>query len=198
MEKLHQTVLNRCRSKLIKDLNVEVVMKYIQEKELFDDVTIRDINEQTTTTAKISHLIDQIKQSNKDTYTRFKQCLIEAQREDLKIMLEKEENLSAGMNTPHHEKLHQTVLNRCLTNLTQDLYVQDVIEYVQEKGLFDCETIRDIKDQPTSTKAISLLIDQLKQRDQYTYEKFKECLILSNHADLKNILEKEEKKLLQK
>ncbi|KAL3889091.1 hypothetical protein ACJMK2_001447, partial [Sinanodonta woodiana] len=43
-EKLHPTVLNRCRSKLIRDLNVEGVMMYIQEKELLDDVTIRDIN----------------------------------------------------------------------------------------------------------------------------------------------------------
>ncbi|KAL3889126.1 hypothetical protein ACJMK2_001480 [Sinanodonta woodiana] len=94
--------------------------------------------------------------------------------------------------------MHQTVLNRCLTNLTQDLYDQDVIEYVQQKGLFDDVTIRDIKEQPTSTKGISLLIDQLKLRDQDTYEQFKECLILSNHADLINMLEKEEKKLLKK
>ncbi|KAL3889134.1 hypothetical protein ACJMK2_001488, partial [Sinanodonta woodiana] len=53
-------------------------------------------------------------------------------------------------------------------------------------------------EQPTSTKGISLLIDQLKLRDQDTYEQFKECLILSNHADLINMLEKEEKKLLKK
>ncbi|KAL3889149.1 hypothetical protein ACJMK2_001503, partial [Sinanodonta woodiana] len=194
-EKLHQTVLNRCRSKLIKDLNVEVVMKYIQEKELFGDVTIRDINEQTTTTDKISLLIDKIKQRDHNTYKRFKECLIQAQREDLKKMLEEEENQSAEMKLAHHdtEKLHHTVLNRCVTNLMKALNVRNVMIYIQQKELFDDVTIRDINDQTTETKAITLLIDQLKQRDQYTYERFKECLILANQADLKSMLDKEEK-----
>ncbi|KAL3889216.1 hypothetical protein ACJMK2_001563, partial [Sinanodonta woodiana] len=53
-------------------------------------------------------------------------------------------------------------------------------------------------DQTTATKAISLLIDQIKQRDQDTYETFKECLILAKRADLKQTLEKEEQKLLHK
>ncbi|KAL3889133.1 hypothetical protein ACJMK2_001487, partial [Sinanodonta woodiana] len=192
-EKLHQTVLNRCRSKLIKDLNVEVVMKYIQEKELFGDATIRDINEQTTTTDKISLLIDKIKQRDHNTYNRFKECLIQAQREDLKKMLEEEENQSAEMKLAHHEKLHQTVLNRCVTNLMKALNIRNVMIYIQQKELFDDVTIRDIKDQTTETKAISLLIDQVKQRDQDTYDRFKECLIHAQQADLKNMLEKEEK-----
>ncbi|KAL3889163.1 hypothetical protein ACJMK2_001516 [Sinanodonta woodiana] len=194
-EKLHQTVLNRCRSKLIKDLNVEVVMKYIQEKELFGDVTIRDINEQTTTTDKISLLIDKIKQRDHNTYERFKECLIQAQREDLNKMLEEEENQSAEMKLAHQgtEKLHQTVLNRCVTNMMKALNIRNVMIYIQQKELFDDVTIRNIKDQTTETKAISLLIDQVKQRDQDTYDRFKECLIHAQQADLKNMLEKEEK-----
>ncbi|KAL3889006.1 hypothetical protein ACJMK2_001365, partial [Sinanodonta woodiana] len=48
-------------------------------------------------------------------------------------------------------------------------------------------------EQRTATKAISLLIDQLKQRGQDTYEKFKDCLILAKREDLKKILEEEEK-----
>ncbi|KAL3889069.1 hypothetical protein ACJMK2_001425, partial [Sinanodonta woodiana] len=94
--KMHQTVLNRCRSKLIKDLNVDVVMMYIQEKELLDDFTIRDIKQQITETKAISHLIDQIKQRDKDTYERFKECLILAKRADIKRMLDEEEAKSSA------------------------------------------------------------------------------------------------------
>ncbi|KAL3888921.1 hypothetical protein ACJMK2_001281, partial [Sinanodonta woodiana] len=95
-EKLHVTVLNRCRSKLIKDLNIEGVMMYIQEKELFGDVTIRDINEQALTTDKISHLIAQIKKRGQDTYERFKECLFLSKQEDLKEMLDEEEKKCAA------------------------------------------------------------------------------------------------------
>ncbi|KAL3889060.1 hypothetical protein ACJMK2_001416 [Sinanodonta woodiana] len=74
---------------------------YIQEKELFDDVTIRDINEQTTTKAT-SLLIEQLKQRDQDTYEQFKTCLILAKRADLKQMLEEEEeNLAAEMKEKH-------------------------------------------------------------------------------------------------
>ncbi|KAL3889405.1 hypothetical protein ACJMK2_001749 [Sinanodonta woodiana] len=77
---------------------------YIQEKELLDDVTIRDINEQTTTTDKISHLIDQIKKRGQVTYERFKECLIQARQADLKIMLEEEEeNVAAQMKQTHQD-----------------------------------------------------------------------------------------------
>ncbi|KAL3889053.1 hypothetical protein ACJMK2_001411 [Sinanodonta woodiana] len=95
-EKLHVTVLNRCRSKLMKDLNVEGVIMYIQEKELFGDVTIRDINEQAITTDKISLLIAQIKKRGQDTYERFKECLVLSQQEDLKERLDEEEKKVAA------------------------------------------------------------------------------------------------------
>ncbi|KAL3889136.1 hypothetical protein ACJMK2_001490, partial [Sinanodonta woodiana] len=100
-ENLHQTVLNRCLPNLMKDLNVELVMKYIQQHELFDDVTIRDILQQTTTKA-ITHIINEIKQRDQYTYECFKECLILAKRADLKIMLEEEEeNLAAEMKDKH-------------------------------------------------------------------------------------------------
>ncbi|KAL3888962.1 hypothetical protein ACJMK2_001321, partial [Sinanodonta woodiana] len=95
-EKLHVTVLNRCLPKLVKDLNLEVVMLYIQQKELFDEVTLCDIKERTIKRDKISHLIDQIKQRDKETYERFKECLVEAEREDLILMLEEEEKKVAA------------------------------------------------------------------------------------------------------
>ncbi|KAL3888314.1 hypothetical protein ACJMK2_000684, partial [Sinanodonta woodiana] len=101
-EKLHETVLNRCLPNLLKDLNVRDVMMFIQQKELFDTVTIRDINEQITTTDKISHLVDQITKREQDTYERFKKCLILAQRADLKVMLEEEEeNIATEMKEKH-------------------------------------------------------------------------------------------------
>ncbi|KAL3889171.1 hypothetical protein ACJMK2_001522, partial [Sinanodonta woodiana] len=49
--------------------------------------------EQRTTTDKISHLIDKIKQREEDIYDRFKECLILAHCTDLKIMLEEEEKI---------------------------------------------------------------------------------------------------------
>ncbi|KAL3889079.1 hypothetical protein ACJMK2_001435, partial [Sinanodonta woodiana] len=93
------------------------------------------------------------------------------------------------------DKLHQTVLNRCLPNLMRFLNVRDVMMYIQEHKLFDDVAVRDINQQKTSTKAISLLIDQVKLRGQDTYERFKECLILTNQADLKQKLDKEEDNL---
>ncbi|KAL3889090.1 hypothetical protein ACJMK2_001446 [Sinanodonta woodiana] len=95
-EKLHQTVLNRCLPNLMTFLNLGVVMVYIQQHELFDDVTIRDINEQKTTSKKILHLIEQLKQRDQDTYEKFKECLILAKREDLKKTLEEEEKKVAA------------------------------------------------------------------------------------------------------
>ncbi|KAL3888894.1 hypothetical protein ACJMK2_001254, partial [Sinanodonta woodiana] len=95
-EKLHQTVLNRCRPNLMKYLNVEVVMMHIQQKGLFDAVTIRDIREQALTTDKISHLIAQIKKRGQDTYERFKECLFLSKQEDLKEMLDEEEKKCAA------------------------------------------------------------------------------------------------------
>ncbi|KAL3888897.1 hypothetical protein ACJMK2_001257, partial [Sinanodonta woodiana] len=94
--KLHQTVLNRCLPNLMRDLNVRDVMMYIQQTELLDDVTIRDVNEQTTTSNTISLLIDQIRKRGQDTYERFKKCLIQAKQADLKIMLEEEEEIVAA------------------------------------------------------------------------------------------------------
>ncbi|KAL3889129.1 hypothetical protein ACJMK2_001483, partial [Sinanodonta woodiana] len=49
--------------------------------------------------------------------------------------------------------------------------------------------------QQTTTKAITHIINEIKQRDQYTYECFKECLILAKRADLKIMLEEEEENL---
>ncbi|KAL3888930.1 hypothetical protein ACJMK2_001290, partial [Sinanodonta woodiana] len=99
---------------------------------------------------------------------------------------------STSTNT---DKLHQTVLNRCLPNLMTDLNVEVVMIYIQQKGLFDAVTIRNINDQTKATKAISLLIDQIKQRDHDTYERFKECLIDAQRADLNKMLEEEEKRV---
>ncbi|KAL3888214.1 hypothetical protein ACJMK2_000590, partial [Sinanodonta woodiana] len=95
----------------------------------------------------------------------------------------------------HKEKLHESVLNRCLPNLLKDLNVRDVMMYIQQKELFDAVTIRDINEQTTTTNTISLLIDQIKTRDQDTYERFKECLIQSHRADLKHMLEDEEENI---
>ncbi|KAL3889064.1 hypothetical protein ACJMK2_001420, partial [Sinanodonta woodiana] len=49
--------------------------------------------------------------------------------------------------------------------------------------------------QKTTTDKISHLIDQIQQRDQETYERFKECLILADRADLTRMLEAEEENL---
>ncbi|KAK3602001.1 hypothetical protein CHS0354_024778 [Potamilus streckersoni] len=48
--KLHQIVLNRRLPDLVKDLDFQTVSVYIQQKELFDHVTMRDILEQRTST----------------------------------------------------------------------------------------------------------------------------------------------------
>ncbi|KAL3889083.1 hypothetical protein ACJMK2_001439, partial [Sinanodonta woodiana] len=52
--------------------------------------------ERTIKRDKISHLIDQIKQRDKETYEKFKVCLIEAERKDLILMLEEEEKKVAA------------------------------------------------------------------------------------------------------
>ncbi|KAK3598164.1 hypothetical protein CHS0354_013875 [Potamilus streckersoni] len=114
-EKLHPKVLNRCLPNLKRDLNVEDVMMYIQQKELFDDVTMRDIMEQKTTTDKISKLIDLIKQRDPDTYQLFKDCLVLAKRADLKIMLEEEEEILVE----EMEEGHQDPTRRGQTSTTQ-------------------------------------------------------------------------------
>ncbi|KAL3888274.1 hypothetical protein ACJMK2_000645, partial [Sinanodonta woodiana] len=93
------------------------------------------------------------------------------------------------------EKLHVTVLNRCLPNLLRNLNVRDVMMYIQQIELLDDVIIRDINEQITTTNAITLLIDQIKQRDQDTYKKFKDCLILAKRADLKRMLEEEEENI---
>ncbi|KAL3888915.1 hypothetical protein ACJMK2_001275, partial [Sinanodonta woodiana] len=94
--KLHETVLNRTLLDMMKYLNIGVVMMYIQQKELFDEVTLRDIKEQRTATKAISLLTDQLKQRGQDTYEKFKECLIQAKREDLKKILEEEEKIVAA------------------------------------------------------------------------------------------------------
>ncbi|KAL3889087.1 hypothetical protein ACJMK2_001443, partial [Sinanodonta woodiana] len=125
------------------------------------------------------------------------QTVIEGKRrgEGFKV----EETRKAHKNVPYTstntDKLHQTVLNRCLPNMMTNLNVEVVMIYIQQKGLFDAVTIRNINDQTITTKAISLLIDQIKQRDQDTYESFKECLIDAQRADLNKMLEEEEKRV---
>ncbi|KAL3889088.1 hypothetical protein ACJMK2_001444 [Sinanodonta woodiana] len=107
-EKLHPTVLDRCLLRLMTDLNVEVVMMHIQQKGLFDAVTIRNINQQKTTTEQISHLIDQIQQRDQETYKRFKECLILADRADIKRMLEEEEeNVAVEIKEKRQEEIQQ-------------------------------------------------------------------------------------------
>ncbi|KAL3888283.1 hypothetical protein ACJMK2_000654 [Sinanodonta woodiana] len=93
------------------------------------------------------------------------------------------------------EKLHVTVLNRCLPNLLRNLNVRDVMMYIQQIELLDDVIIRDINEHTTTTNAITLLIDQIKQRDQDTYKRFKDCLILAKQADLKIMLEEEEENI---
>ncbi|KAL3888903.1 hypothetical protein ACJMK2_001263 [Sinanodonta woodiana] len=78
-EKLHQTVLNRCRPNLMKYLNVEDASQ-----------------EQALTTDKISHLIAQIKKRGQDTYERFKESIFLSKQEDLKEMLDEEEKKCAA------------------------------------------------------------------------------------------------------
>ncbi|KAL3888899.1 hypothetical protein ACJMK2_001259, partial [Sinanodonta woodiana] len=46
-----------------------------------------------------------------------------------------------------------------------------------------------------TTDKILHLIDQIKKRGQDTYERFKECLVMAQQVDLKEMLNKEEKKV---
>ncbi|KAL3888925.1 hypothetical protein ACJMK2_001285, partial [Sinanodonta woodiana] len=50
-------------------------------------------------------------------------------------------------------------------------------------------------DQLTTTDKILCLIEQIKKRDQDTYEKFKKCLSKAKRKDLTKMLEEEEKKV---
>ncbi|KAK3582748.1 hypothetical protein CHS0354_039791 [Potamilus streckersoni] len=89
--KLHQCVLNRCLPELKIALDVEAVCVFIQEKEMFDDVTMDHILDQETISDRIMELIRLIQQRDQDTYEEFKKCLVMANQSDLKCLLEKEE-----------------------------------------------------------------------------------------------------------
>ncbi|KAK3608707.1 hypothetical protein CHS0354_013641, partial [Potamilus streckersoni] len=94
-DKLHHMVLDRCRTVLLRDLNISTVTDHIYQEDLFNDVTMRDILDQKTTSDKIRELIKQIKQSDWDTYVKFKACVVKSKQADLKAMMEKEEALVA-------------------------------------------------------------------------------------------------------
>ncbi|KAK3611542.1 hypothetical protein CHS0354_016474 [Potamilus streckersoni] len=96
------------------------------------------------------------------------------------------------------ETPHRIALNRCLSTLVRELDFKLVSMYIQEKELFDDVTMRDISDQKTTSNQIRELIKRIQQRDQDTYEKFKECLIQARQSFLRDMLEKEDAKLLQK
>ncbi|KAK3601740.1 hypothetical protein CHS0354_016102 [Potamilus streckersoni] len=89
--KLHRTVLNRCLPDFVKDLDFNAVLSYIYSKELFDDITLRDISDEKTTSEKIRHLIHRIQQRDEGTYEKFKDCLVQSKQEHLKKLLEEEE-----------------------------------------------------------------------------------------------------------
>ncbi|KAL3851612.1 hypothetical protein ACJMK2_015347 [Sinanodonta woodiana] len=99
------------------------------------------------------------------------------------------------MASSRNEKLHRTVLNRCLPIFVRDLDINAVFDYLYLKNLFDEITLRDIKEEKTTSDKIRQLIYRLQQRDQDTYEKFKDCLVLSKQEHLKQILEEEEGKV---
>ncbi|KAK3577813.1 hypothetical protein CHS0354_028865 [Potamilus streckersoni] len=90
-EMLHRSVLNRCLPKLVRDLDFKTVSIYIQQKELLDDVTMRDISEGNRTSDNIKRLIQWIQQRGYDAYKTFKECLVLSKQENLKDMLEEEE-----------------------------------------------------------------------------------------------------------
>ncbi|KAL3851939.1 hypothetical protein ACJMK2_015631 [Sinanodonta woodiana] len=90
--KLHRTVLNRCLPNLVRDLDFKAVSIYIYQKELFDDITFRDISEQRVTSEKIRELIHRLQQRDENTYEKFKDCLVQSKQEYLKDILEKEES----------------------------------------------------------------------------------------------------------
>ncbi|KAL3836864.1 hypothetical protein ACJMK2_022275 [Sinanodonta woodiana] len=94
------------------------------------------------------------------------------------------------------EKVHHSVLNRCLPVLLRDLDFKTVSIYIQQKEIFDDVTMGDILDDgaPPSDK-IRGLIQRIKQRDRGTYEKFKECLVLAKQEHLKDMLEAEEERV---
>ncbi|KAL3836848.1 hypothetical protein ACJMK2_022261 [Sinanodonta woodiana] len=90
-EKLHRSVLNRCLPQLLMDLDFKTVSIYIQQKEIFDDVTMCDISDESKESGKNRELIRRIQQRDQGTYDKFKECLVLAKQEHLKDMLEAEE-----------------------------------------------------------------------------------------------------------
>ncbi|KAL3866930.1 hypothetical protein ACJMK2_044177, partial [Sinanodonta woodiana] len=88
---LHRTVLNRCLPRLIKHLDFIKIYLSVKKKAILDDVTLRDIKEQTTRTNKIMELIERVKQRGRKAYDVFKECLGESRQTELLDELKKVE-----------------------------------------------------------------------------------------------------------
>ncbi|KAK3612147.1 hypothetical protein CHS0354_016526 [Potamilus streckersoni] len=122
-EMLHRSVLNRCLPKLVRDLDFKTVSIYIQQKELLDDVTMRDISEGNRTSDNIKRLIQWIQQRGYDAYKTFKECLVLSKQENLKDMLEEEEKRVEIVNNikfPTRRKRPESDGLRQLRNQTED------------------------------------------------------------------------------
>ncbi|KAK3592318.1 hypothetical protein CHS0354_000874 [Potamilus streckersoni] len=96
----------------------------------------------------------------------------------------------SGIGTPG--KLHRNVLNQCLPTLMNDLDFKPVCMYIQQKGLIDDVTMRDIQEERVTSDKTMRLLQRIQQGSWDIYEKFKECLVQAKQEDLKEILEKVE------
>ncbi|KAK3601737.1 hypothetical protein CHS0354_016101 [Potamilus streckersoni] len=140
--KIHRTVLNRCLPNLVRDLDFKAVSIYIYQKELFDDITLRDISEQRVTSDKVRELILRLQQRDQNTYSKFKECLVLSKQEYLKDFLENEET-KVYMEVNKKQKENQEKEKARVAMTVKEKH------QVQQTG-----TAREIKNQDSFTMAV--------------------------------------------
>ncbi|KAL3836865.1 hypothetical protein ACJMK2_022276 [Sinanodonta woodiana] len=176
-EKLHRSVLNHCLPQLVRDLDFRTISIYIQQKEIFDDVTMRDILHAGLPSNQITGLIERIQQRDQSTYETFKKCLVLAKQEDLKDMLEEEEErvaMNKGIETAPNRRPESEKLKRLKSQTENKLGTVKKLGYIPTSQAAEAEkllvekrsvVIRGNPGEGKTTIALHL-IDNEKYRDR--------------------------------
>ncbi|KAK3610844.1 hypothetical protein CHS0354_015701 [Potamilus streckersoni] len=113
---VYRVVLNQNLPGFVEDLDVERTLDYMLQKNVLDDVTVRDISDHMKTSDKVRELIRNIKGRGQSCYEKFKECLsLSGQNHLRERLVAKEEALAKDQNNGSSDCLngHSYITGNC-------------------------------------------------------------------------------------
>ncbi|KAJ7373730.1 wD repeat domain [Desmophyllum pertusum] len=181
----HRHLLLKFRQEIVEDLLVDDVLAFLRSKFVFDSDDTEVIRAEQTSRRQAEKLLDMLPEKGYETFEHLFTALSEKYPHLARLLEsgsneEKYNDVLEGIDSPLQLELmtaeHVDILTVNRVEIVEDLLVDDVLNFLQSKMVFDIDDSELIRAERTSRRQAEKLLDLLETKSDAAFYYFRESL----------------------